>query len=48
MGLCRACLDQLLIVAYSLQSGAIKRPIAKLGIIYTTWRHNGVLSIKIN
>ena len=43
-----ACLDQLLIVmivAYSLQSRAIKkrliaitRLIAKLGIIYTTWR----------
>jgi len=52
----RACLDQLLIAIISLlivcdhvrskeRLIAINRPIAKLGIIYTTWRrHDGVLS----
>ena len=51
----KASLDQLLIVIRSLVIGsAIKqkrliviiRLIAKLGIIYTTRRHGGVLSIK--
>ena len=54
----RACLDQLLIAIRSLlivcdhvQSKerliAINKPIAKLGMIYTTrWWHDGILSIK--
>jgi len=54
---CRACLDQLLIAIRSLlivcnhvpskkRLIAITRLIAKLGIIYTTRRHGGVMSIK--
>jgi len=54
---CRACLDQLLIAIRSLlivcnhvpskkRLIAITRLIAKLGIIYTTRRHGGVMSMK--